>query len=380
MEQAFFTILRSVLWGEPANLSSEVNWQAVLNLAARQKCLHAFSVWTKAQRIRTPFDKSLQSSMFMVLQRIARLNHLATDVINLLQTNNISTTLIKGYSLSALYPDSDTRDFGDVDIYVGEEEYLRAAEIVTAAYPDAHWHSDLRGGIHYILVIDASLDRVVELHRVTMEFSEPKANALYQAFTKKYLSTPSSVDIYGQSIPVPSAAYNALYVFMHAWHHFESTGVGFRQLADWALCLQHAYQESSPEAWHTLTQEIDRILTALHMKTAWQTFGHLLVNDLLLPVEAFPLYTTRYRIRAERLLRQILRDGHGGRPATFNIKEIALMRRFPIERPNKHRVLQVAYTFYRLLFEAWQMGKLFPDLAWHELTSSLRLACTKKHT
>ena len=99
MEQAFFTILRSVLWGEPANLSSEVNWQDVLNLAARQKCLHAFSVWTKAQRIRTPFDKSLQSSMFMVLQRIARLNHLATDVINLLQTNNISTTLIKGYSL-----------------------------------------------------------------------------------------------------------------------------------------------------------------------------------------------------------------------------------------------------------------------------------------
>ena len=380
MEQAFFTILRSVLWGEPANLSSEVNWQAVLNLAARQKCLHAFSVWTKAQRIRTPFDKSLQSSMFMVLQRIARLNHLATDVINLLQTNNISTTLIKGYSLSALYPDPDTRDFGDVDIYVGEEEYLRAAEIVTAAYPDAHWHSDLRGGIHYILVIDASLDRVVELHRVTMEFSEPKANALYQAFTKKYLSTPTSVDIYGQSIPVPSAAYNALYVFMHAWHHFESTGVGFRQLADWALCLQHAYQEFSPEAWHTLTQEIDRILTALHMKTAWQTFGHLLVNDLLLPVEAFPLYTTRYRIRAERLLRQILRDGHGGRPATFNIKEIALMRRFPIERPNKHRVLQVAYTFYRLLFEAWQMGKLFPDLAWYELTSSLRLACTKKHT
>jgi hypothetical protein len=167
---------------------------------------------------------------------------------------------------------------------------------------------------------------------------------------------------------------------MHAWHHFESTGVGFRQLADWALCLQQAHQQSTAEEWQALTREIESILTALHMKTAWQTFGHILVNELQLPVEAFPLYTTDYQGRARRLLRQLLRDGHGGRPARAGIKEIALMRRFPWERPAKHRLLQVGYTFYRLLFNAWQMGKFFPALAWHEFIDSLRLACTKRRT
>ena len=378
-EDIFFGILRSVMWGTKAEVPADTDWRSVLNLAARQKCLHAFSVWTKTYKIATPFDKQMQPAIFAVMARSVRLNHLAADVVALLAEHHIPAVLIKGYSLATLYPDSDTRDFGDVDIYVGEENYQRAAEIVTAAYPEAYWHSDLRGGIHYILVIDESQDRVVELHRVTMEFHDKKADALYQEFTRKHLTaTDSTIDIYGKSVPVPSAAYNALYVFMHAWHHFESTGVGFRQLGDWALCLNVAHQLATAEEWQALTREIESILTALHMKTAWRTFGHILVNELQLPVEAFPLYTTDYQSRAQRLLRQLLRDGHGGRPARAGIKEIALMRRFPWERPAKHRLLQVGYTFYRLLFNAWQMGKLFPTLAWHNFTCALRQACSKQ--
>ena len=110
------------------------------------------------------------------------------------------------------------------------------------------------------------------------------------------------------------------------------------------------------------------MLTAMHMKTAWQTFGHILVNALQLPIEAFPLYTTDYQVRANRLLRQLLRDGHGGRPAKGDCR---LMKRFGWERPKKNRLLQKGYTACRLLFEAWQMAKFFPDLAWHELRATL---------
>ena len=380
MNEVFFAILRSVLWGSSVELPANVDWKGVLNLAARQKCLHAFSVWNKAHRISTPFDKHLQPTMFMVLQRQVRLNHLAVEVIELLAQHDIPATLIKGYSLSGLYPDPDMREFGDVDIYVGEENYHRAAEIVTAAYPDAHWHSDIRGGIHFILVLDEKQDRVVELHRVTMEFADAKADALYQAFTHKHLAqTTTTVDIYGKAIPVPSAAYNALYVFMHAWHHFESTGVGLRQLGDWALCLSQAHAQASSEEWQALVSEIGELLTALHMTKVWQTFGHLLVQELGLPPEAFPLYTTKYQRRAKRLLRQMLRDGHGGRPATFRLKEIALMRCFPWERPAKNRVLQIGYTFSRLLFEAWQMGKLFPDWAWHDWKATFLKTFNRKN-
>ena len=205
-EDIFFAILRSIVWGTSADVPSDIDWQAVLNLAARQKCLHAFSVWSEVNTISTPYDKQLNANMLVLLARHARLNQLAVEVIGLLAQHNIPATLIKGASLAGLYPDPDMRDFGDVDIYVGEEHYLRAAEIVTDAYPDAHWHSDIRGGIHYILVLDEKMDRVVELHRVTMEFHDKKADALYQGFTHKYLSQPDSMSLGGVALPVPAAA------------------------------------------------------------------------------------------------------------------------------------------------------------------------------
>ena len=377
-EEIFFEILRSVLWGTPANIPGDIPWQIVLNLAARQKCLHAFSMWNKVHAIKTPYDKHLQSGIFTLLGRHARLNRLTVDVVNLLRQHGIAATLIKGYGISSLYPDPDMRDFGDVDIYVGEENYHRSAQIVTEAYPDAHWHSDIRGGIHYILVLDENQDRVVELHRVTMEFHDRKADALYQAFTKKYLSDPQSyIHINDADIPVPPAAYNALYVFMHAWHHFESTGVGFRQLGDWALCLKHAHEQCSKDQWQTLVHDIDAIMTALHMKTVWQTFGHVLVEQLHLPLEAFPLYTSRYQRRAKRLLKQLIRDGHAGRTATWALSEMCMMRSFPLERPKQNRFLQVLYTAYRLTFEAWQMAKLFPSQAWHEFLYTVKHSINK---
>lgn len=376
-EDIFFAILRSIVWGTSADVPSDIDWQAVLNLAARQKCLHAFSVWSKVNTISTPYDKQLNANMLVLLARHARLNQLAVEVIGLLAQHNIPATLIKGASLAGLYPDPDMRDFGDVDIYVGEEHYLRAAEIVTDAYPDAHWHSDIRGGIHYILVLDEKMDRVVELHRVTMEFHDKKADALYQGFTHKYLTQPDSMSLGGVALPVPAAAYNALYVFMHAWHHFESTGVGMRQLADWALCLHEAHKQLTAEEWQNLCDEIDAILTALHMKTAWQTFAHVLVEQLQLPSAEVPLFTEAYQGRARRLLRQLLRDGHGGRPNRFIWRDISLMRCFPWERPKQNRGLQVLFTITRILFEACQMAKLFPSFAWHELVSTWQHSANK---
>lgn len=376
-EDIFFAILRSIVWGTSADVPSDVDWKALLKLAARQKCLHAFSVWTKANRIVTPYDQQLQSGVYVLLGRHARLNHLAVEVLSILSQNQIPATLIKGASIAGLYPDPDMRDFGDVDIYVGEENYHRAAEIITAAYPQAHWHSDIRGGIHYILVLDENQDRVVELHRVTMEFHDKKADALYQDFTRKYMAQPSSMTLGDAQIAVPSAAYNALYVYMHAWHHFESTGVGFRQLADWVLCLHQAYEESSPQAWQNLCSEIDAVLTALHMKTVWQTFGHVLVEQLQLPSQEFPLYTQAYRNRAKRLLRQLLRDGHCGRTAKFTLDDIGLIRRFKYERPTKNRLLQKMYTASRIIFDSCQMAKLFPCLAWHEFIAKLLHAAKK---
>lgn len=389
-EDIFLSILRAVLWGTDGEIKNEesrmknctcgnvraadsIDWGKVLGLANRQSCLHAFGVWLLQQHIDTPYTPTLRVNTFATLQRQVRLNRLAAEVITLLQNHGIKAVLMKGYGLSLLYPDPDMRSFGDVDIYVGEKNYLQAARIVTDAFPDNYWHSALHGGIHYIMCLDEKCDRTLELHRVTMEFADKAGNQAFQAYTEHAMEEPLPiVSVGGTDVSVPRAAYNALYVFMHAWHHFGSTGVGFRQLGDWVLAVHHAYQTATPQEWAEATQEMQTVLDALHMTTVWQTFGHVLIDILGLPREEFPLYTEQYQQRAQRLTRQLLRDGHGYRPAHQHLPDMALMRRFPWQRPEKGRVLQKMSTACRLFFNAWQMGKFFPRYAWHELCATIK--------
>lgn len=386
-EDLFFQILRSILWGDPDPIQhsewriKDEDWRKVLAMANRQGCLHAFGVWILQHHIDTPFNTTLRTNTFATLQRQARLNRLAADVISLLQDRGIRAVLMKGYGSALLYPDPDMRSYGDVDVYVGEKNYLHAAQEVTEAYPDHYWHSPLHGGIHYILCLDKQCDRNIELHRVTMEFADEAGNRVFQDYTVRNMEGPLPVaSIYGTDVSLPRAAYNALYVFMHAWHHFEGSGVGFRQLGDWALAVHHAYRQATPSEWDRQVAEMQTVLDALHMTAVWQTFGHVIINILGLPQSEFPLYTDRYRQRATRLTRQLLRDGHGYRPAHQHIQEIALMRRFPWQRPEQHRVLQVVNTACRVVFDAIQMGKFFPQYAWKKLCATLRAACTKKRT
>lgn len=389
-EDIFLSILRAVLWGTDGEIKNEesrmknctcgnvraadsIDWGKVLGLASRQSCLHAFGVWLLQQHIDTPYTPTLRVNTFATLQRQVRLNRLAAEVITLLQNHGIKAVLMKGYGLSLLYPDPDMRSFGDVDIYVGEKNYLQAARIVTDAFPDNYWHSALHGGIHYIMCLDEKCDRTLELHRVTMEFADKAGNQAFQAYTEHAMEEPLPIVSVGETdVSVPRAAYNALYVFMHAWHHFGSTGVGFRQLGDWALAVHHACQIATPQEWAETVRDIQTVLDALHMTTVWQTFGHVLIHTLGLPQEEFPLYTELYQQRAQRLTRQLLRDGHGYRPAHQHLSDMALMRRFPWQRPEKGRVLQVMSTACRLFFNAWQMGKFFPRYAWHELCATIK--------
>lgn len=386
-EAVFIHILRNVLWGDnsPApDLSyatANIDWKQVLRIAHKQSCLHAINVWMLKNHIPSPYTQHYKANIFLTLQRQARLNQLAAEVIELLREHGIAAVLLKGYPLALLYPDPDMRAYGDVDIYVGEHNYVRAAEIVTAAYPRHYDHSDINNNwVHYVLYLDDHEDQVIELHRTTTRLKRNSGDPVWQQYTEQCLQEPHtpSVPICGTDIPVPPANYNMLYLFMHVWHHFEETnGVGFRQIADWTLAIHHAYLQTDTQQWQQQVSEIKRILDALALTSVWQLFGHIAVDVLHLPEEEFPLYTRAHKLRGNRLLRQLLRDGHWQRPTAFNLKEIALMRPFHGTRPKHIRPLQVLYTFYRLTFEALQRAKLFPRYAWAWYRTALHAAVTK---
>lgn len=276
-------LLRSMIWGEPLSCDPSVLLEPELwYVARRQQMDHMLAVWALNQGLPVIQPQELKLRVFHTLQRTERQKAILQQTVRVLRDQKIEPVLIKGHSIAVLYPNPDMRSSADVDMYIGEQEYDHMIAVMRAAFPEAYWFSEEHAGLHFAVVMDEKLDLAVELHRVAMELHNiPDGDRAFQDFTHREMAHTRTLRVGDTDVSIPSLAFDALYIFMHAWHHFESSGVGLRQLADWSLAL-HAAKDVQG-----LDETLRPVLERMQMLEVWQTFGWVLVHYLGLPREEF---------------------------------------------------------------------------------------------
>lgn len=374
---AVVACLRAAVWQTPCDIDTAIlNDNAFWQAAYRQSCGHLLSVWAINQGLTVADAARRKIQVFSVYQRTVRQNRLLCDLVTLLRLNGIETVLLKGYGLSLLYPKTEMREYGDIDLYVGEENYDRTVALIRKTYPQTYWFSEEHISHHFLMQLDENCDLVAEFHNVAMDLpGMKKAEQAFTAFTLRELQSVRTISLDGIDIAVPSVRFNAVYVFIHAWHHFSSNGVGVRQLADWMLCLHELAQTLSVEEKQAYAHDLERLLRRMSMLQIWQTFGCVIVRHLGLPKEEFLLYNASRERRGERLYRQLSHDGHGYRLA--NKEKEATIHSFPFHRPEKNRIAQVLFTLVRIPYDTFQLAKIFPHLAIRQFFGKIRLGVLK---
>lgn len=236
---AVVACLRAAVWQTPCDIDTAIlNDNAFWQAAYRQSCGHLLSVWAINQGLTVADAARRKIQVFSVYQRTVRQNRLLCDLVTLLRLNGVETVLLKGYGLSLLYPKTEMREYGDIDLYVGEENYDKTVALIRKTYPQTYWFSEEHVSHHFLMQLDENCDLVAEFHNVAMDLpGMKKAEQAFTAFTLRELQSVRTISQDGIDIAVPSVRFNAVYVFIHAWHHFSGNGVGVRQLADWMLCL-----------------------------------------------------------------------------------------------------------------------------------------------
>lgn len=355
-----------MIWGEPLSCDPSVLLEPELwYMARRQQMDHMLAVWALNQGLPVIQPQELKLRVFHTLQRTERQKAILQQTVRVLREQKIEPVLIKGHSIAVLYPNPDMRSSADVDMYIGEQEYDHMIAVMRAAFPEAYWFSEEHAGLHFAVVMDEKLDLAVELHRVAMELHNiPDGDRAFQDFTHSEMARTRTLRVGDTDVSIPSLAFDALYIFMHAWHHFESSGVGLRQLADWSLAL-HAAKDVQG-----LDETLRPVLERMQMLEVWQTFGWVLVHYLGLPREEFPLYTERCTRKGRQLFCQLIKDGHCGREPKLRLYGHTLYY-FPYQRPEKGRLRQKIYTLLRLTFQMMQTRKLFPRYAYRSYFGAL---------
>ena len=172
-----------------------------------------------------------------------------------------------------------------------------------------------------------------------------------------------TVNILGKDIHTLSATYNALYIFVHLFFHMTASGVGLRQLCDWAMIIaQSAFQDSSskfqvknvndnvnanlnPNKKSSLNREdLGGSLVKLGYFKAYKAMGAFLVEYLGLPEEQFPFaLDEKDRKWVETIKKNILKRGNFGRSGR-KVKNIGVLHSIETGYLNMVQTL----TFYRL--------------------------------
>ena len=109
----------------------------------------------------------------------------------------------------------------------------------------------------------------------------------------------------GHCLRMPQAEFNLLFIFMHAWEHFTSSGAGLKHLADLAVLVNNEGLNRQ-----SLNDELSA-LRKLHLLEPWLVMGYVVVKAFGLRKEQWPLYKDTRRIRrlGERLYKRIMKEG-----------------------------------------------------------------------
>lgn len=308
-EEVLYSIIRNSLWGSAIELPEDFNqWGPIVKLARTQALMGIVGdVLLTRREIRDTlpqkFVEKLQDIPMTNVGMHSQMNMTLQLLVLTLRKAGIEPVLLKGQGLSRYYPTPELRQCGDIDIYVGEDNYEKAYEAILPIVSEIDDKSKIWNWMHFDAKIGAVM---IEVHQKADYMSSPRADKIYREFMLNGLSKDLCPLRFGDvDVMTPNDTYNAFYVFYHLWRHFSTSGVGLRQFCDWACFL------------HTHVGKLDllylkKMLDDLGFMKPWQVFGCFLVKDLGLPEDEFPFYNKKYIGKVDRVREYVMTDGNFG--------------------------------------------------------------------
>lgn len=309
-EDVFFSLLQCGLnGGSPSVPPDFCQWEKVLHLARSQSVLGIVGeVMLTDKRIEKELPAVLKAKVkaFLMANMMTsgRLNAVLVKVVTALRDAGIPTVLLKGQGLAYNYPKPELRQCGDIDLYVGLDNYDTSYDVLKPLATEIDDRKALLVGKHY----DLSVGPVaVEIHRYTDRYPTSSLDRIYQKISLRGMTEDLvPLEFGGVSVDTPSDDYNAFYIFSHLFHHFLINGLGTRHLCDWMLFLR-------ARAGHIDKDRLESVLKSLDMLDPWQDFGCLLVSYLGMREEDFPFYDPSRSRKAEKIIRRIIDEGNFGK-------------------------------------------------------------------
>ncbi len=362
-----FELLRSELWGTELSFSqlSHTEFEELMEMAGEQTVTGLVGDCLIKNNIKLEREDALglYAKMKAIEKANARVNENLVSFVNFMERKGIDYIIVKGQVAGSFYPNPNARMSGDVDLYFVGENYEKIKGLVEQRL--GKQLSKLSDGKHVEFEVNGV---IFELHDKLSRLATRKHQAYWdQMIDNAILEGTDTVMINGKEIKTLSATYNAMYIFVHLFYHMTASGVGLRQLCDWARVL-HNLNDNVNDNENLLNTKAQRDkdfndnrtpslnregwggssisgpLKELGYLKAYKAMGAFLVEYLGLPEEQFPfVLTEKDRKWVETIKKNILKRGNFGRTGR-KVKNLGVLHSMETGYLNMAQTL----TFYRL--------------------------------
>ena len=304
-------LIRGGLWGTEVSLSNceDIDYSSVMQLAEEQSVVGLVTAGLeRVEDVKIPQQWSLQfiGSTLQLEQRNKSMNAFVALLISKMWTAGIYTLLVKGQGIAQCYEKPLWRACGDVDLFLSEENYNKAKEILVPMASSVEREYEREK--HLGMTIDGW---VVELHgrlycglssRIERELDDIYVDTFNGGNVRSWNN--NGVQVFQLGIE-----NDVFYVFTHILQHFYKEGVGLRQICDWCR-LMWTYRDKID------VQKLKSRLKRAGIMSEWKAFYALASKYLGMPnlVNGFGImvHDSRYDKKADRIMEFVLKAGNMG--------------------------------------------------------------------
>ena len=222
-----------------SRIPGAVEWGELFEIAKKQTMAGiAFAgIERLPQEQRPPKDILLQwyKISLLIKKSNADLNRKCAAVSEKFRSEGFENCILKGQGLAQLYPDPSLRTPGDIDIWL-EGGDKKAIGYVRRYFPEC------KPTYHHV-DFPIAQDLEIEIHyRPSWSYNpfvNKKLQRLFLSLEREqfgnYVTTPEG------AFPVPTLAFNRVYVLLHIYRHLFQEGIGLRQMLDYYFVLDNGF-------------------------------------------------------------------------------------------------------------------------------------------
>lgn len=300
VSNALLTLLgRALFSADTGDLPENTDWTALYR-EARAQAVHllVYDCLRQSERAAMPPKLGAQwkKSALMTLWNNEQVKSEQTLVLDALQKADIPCVLLKGSSSAMCYPKPELRCAGDVDLLVSKDTLDRAEQLlegmgyVPPTTPH-HCHISMQRGSF-----------VTELHFEPNGIPDGPIGESIRAFFRD----AEQASVFENGMPILPLCKRAVVMLLHKLQHITGSGLGLRQMCDWAVFVK---SDLTPELW----AELHPILCRFGLLRFAEIVTRTCVLYFSLPADCAPWCMNAERGACEDLMEDLFRCGNFGK-------------------------------------------------------------------